>query len=458
MTTFLDSCFVKLFFLSLETPESSRIDISNHNVDDESLFQRDTREIKSGTNFKRKYKGNNIDRKQNKKRSKIKQSKSKQKKRQQRYNGGESKIKFRKHSKRLGWVKRNRDKTRAKNGNKRKKRRTKKRQNKCTERSSVNGTCLTSAVFYTNMVATVVANFVKQSKRMEKQSKTGGNKAAKKGLFKPIVDRLIQAGGENKSRMTCAGMEGTPGALQMANLTSKFEECETQINISCNPANFPQPNKSRLEDCSTATKALTTAVLACSKEKNNTEMCNCWMEAELEKTSKDVKTCSFKDEADAIAKQLKSCKTAFSVCRKYEDDAIKSMSACSKSTEKLKQTAKQLGENKAALENAQVKVGTLTSKKENKIYRQISSCSSVLKMVTQLIVMANQNPASPRVKVISMEVISVNEVKCSEDEMTQLKESKEGLKASVELVDIAYQTTVDEIKSKNIYLNKLKFQ
>ena len=282
--------------------------------------------------------------KQKQKKRNGKEKKRKLKKRKNRNKGKKKKRKL----KRRKQIKR---KTRKNNRNRRKG-----NNNNCNRQTSagVNGTCLEAVVSYMNMIATVVANFDKQEKRMDKQNKTGGSKSGKKGLFKPLVDRLIQAGGGNKSKMSCGGKEDTAGAKQLANLTSKFEECESKINESCNPSNFPKPNKTKLDSCMISTKNFSDSVKACAKKKD-AEACTCWLDPNLNSTAKDVKKCSFKKEADAVAKQLKACKKAFGVCRKYEDDTIKALSACSKSEDKLKEKAKQLAENKAEIEKAQAK-------------------------------------------------------------------------------------------------------
>jgi len=437
------------------------------------------RRKKKSNGKKRKKKNRKLKRRNQKKRNGKKRNKKKRKaktRKQKKRNGGnrkekKRKAKTRKQKKRNGRKakrkqrksrnrkrkERNREKgtgkKRKSKNRKQKRRKTIKNKRKKLSRTSclrntssgVNGTCLDSAVSYLNMLAGVVANFDKQKNRMEKQNKTGGSKSGKKGLFKPLVDRLIQAGGGNKSKMTCGGKEGTAGAKQLSNLTAKFEECESKINESCNPANFPKPNKTRLDACFKATKNFSDSVKACIKKKD-AEACTCWLDSKLNSTSKEVKTCSFKKEADLVAKQLKACKSAFSVCRKYEDDTIKSLSACSKSEDKLKEKAKQLSTNKAAVEKALAKVNKLTGASGRRT-RQASSCSDVVKSVTLLIVIVNQNPASPRVEVVSLEISSVGDVTCSDADKKSLTEKQSGLKESVEKISDAYDTMIEEIKT-----------
>merc|ERR1712179_495392 len=89
-----------------------------------------------------------------------------------------------------------------------------------------------------------------------------------------------------------------------------------------------------------------------SKEDTATDACTCWTSADLAKLGEDVKDCKIKEVGD-IAKGLKACKDAFAKCRKFEDDATSTISACSKSTDKLKQKAAQLNTNKNKMTEAQ---------------------------------------------------------------------------------------------------------
>merc|ERR1711962_1435670 len=110
----------------------------------------------------------------------------------------------------------------------------KRTRNKCTNRNATaTGKCLARAVSILNTMMGPVANFEKQKRRLLKQNKTRGSKGGKKGLFKPIIDRIVGIGDGNKSKMECAGNSTNKGALQLANLTATLEKCEENINKSC---------------------------------------------------------------------------------------------------------------------------------------------------------------------------------------------------------------------------------
>merc|ERR1712079_421692 len=79
-----------------------------------------------------------------------------------------------------------------------------------------------------------VSNFFKQKTRIGKYNDTSNNKAGKKGIFGPILNRIREAGGGNSSNLKCNGNNSSPGAKQLKNLTESLFKCEENINKSCN--------------------------------------------------------------------------------------------------------------------------------------------------------------------------------------------------------------------------------
>ena len=59
--------------------------------------------------------------------------------------------------------------------------------------------------------------------RIKSQNKTGSGKADKKGLFKPLISKLIKAGGGNASDLSCAGSKVGDGAKNIKNLTDEIK-------------------------------------------------------------------------------------------------------------------------------------------------------------------------------------------------------------------------------------------
>ena len=223
-----------------------------------------------------------------------------------------------------------------KNKNKKKNRkRNRRRKGKRGQRqtSTVSAKCFTQAVTIMKVWKDVVKNFQRQNARMKSQNSTGSKKSDKKGLFAPTAFKLIDIGGGNKSNLSCGGVYGSDGAKQLANLTKTLLDCELSVNASCNTANFPQPNTTFIEGCEKSTTTFETQAKECLNKltkSNVTDSCACWTASSLNTTLEAVRPCKASNFSKAIKAQLEKCKTAFSTCRKYEDDAVDALSACTK--------------------------------------------------------------------------------------------------------------------------------
>ena len=226
----------------------------------------------------------------------------------------------------------------------------------------------------------VVANFDKQMTRVKKQGEIAGKKKGKKGNFKHLVQKLVDVGGGNASALTCSGSADSDGAKQLKNLTDTLKMCESEVNKTCS-TNLPKPNMTLVDACNTSTKAFRKMAEDCftkSKEDTATDACTCWTSADLAKLGEDVKDCKVK-EVGAIAKGLKACKDAFAKCRKFEDDAVKTISACSKSTDKLKEKVSRLSANKNAMEEAKAKIKKTTGRRRTRA--AASTCGEFIDLV-----------------------------------------------------------------------------
>ena len=213
-----------------------------------------------------------------------------------------------------------------------KKRGEKKRKGRKDRSSStVSSNCYSKTVLMMKIWKDVVSNFKKQNARMKAQNKTGQGKSGKKGLFAPTAFKLIDIGGGNRSNLSCGGVYGSDGAKQLGNLTKTLFDCEQSVNASCNPANFPQPNSTFIEACETGTTSFETEGKACLKKLSNvTAACECFTSSSFNKSAEAVRNCDASKFSAPIKAQLNKCKAAFSKCRKFEDDAVDALSACTK--------------------------------------------------------------------------------------------------------------------------------
>merc|ERR1719195_1557565 len=302
----------------------------------------------------------------------------------------------------------------------------------------------------------VVTNFEKQKKRIDKQSEIAGKKSGKQSVFGPIALKLVDLGGGNKSALTCSGSSTSEGALQLTNLTSTLFDCEVLVNASCTTS-FPMPNMTFVDACVNATdlfKTLATECMTMSKEATATEACACWSAPEMTMASEAVKDCKI-TEVSAIAQGLKACKDAFSTCRKFEDEAVSSMAACSVSTDALKAKAAALSQSKTAMDAAASTVAGITgsSRKVRGLARgkraAAADAAAFITLVTTIVTIAIDFPSSPMIVTISADIVASSSLASTftDDEITSLTAVEDTLTAAVELVTDAFaeaQATLED--------------
>merc|ERR1712066_1188279 len=249
-------------------------------------------------------------------------------------------------------------KKKGRKGKKGKKGRKQSRNGKSQGRSSscMNETCINTAMSYMKIMKDRVSNFLRQKTRIGKFQTTAGNKAGKKGLFGPILNRIREAGGGNSSNLKCNGNSSLPGAAQLKNLTTLLAACEGNINTSC-VGSLPTINKTEHDLCETAMNAFAALTKDCQK-KTGAEACSCWTNSTLEFTVKAVKKCDVSAENKLMTAAKKKCTEAFGKCRKIEDEVSPALSACSPANTKSRATAdiKQGLKNKAAVKKATEKI------------------------------------------------------------------------------------------------------
>merc|ERR1711935_1250244 len=104
---------------------------------------------------------------------------------------------------------------------------------RASSRATVNLTCLTTAIQLLKFQKDNVNNFLARHTRQTKQNALTTKKQGKKGEFAEPAARLIQAGGGNKSNLSCGGSTESAGAKQLLNLTNMLSECPTLIKAAC---------------------------------------------------------------------------------------------------------------------------------------------------------------------------------------------------------------------------------
>ena len=113
----------------------------------------------------------------------------------------------------------------------------------------------------------------------------------KKGDFKKAAARLIQAGGGDKTNLSCSGNSTNTGSkqvysqnnfeyflksnLQLLNLTNILNSCETDLNTACQP---PSVNTSGNALCLNISKSFNETVTACMVKAitGSSDSCSCF--------------------------------------------------------------------------------------------------------------------------------------------------------------------------------------
>ena len=330
----------------------------------------------------------------------------------------------------------------AKNQNKKNKKANKDNRGRKTERGYKAGksstatclaeTCVDKAVEAMKLSKDKVNNFLVQYKRIVRKNKTGKSKSGKKGAFKSVLIRIINAGGGNGSALKCGNDANNAGAKQMANLTETLKKCSADIAEACDPKNIPQPNMTEVEPCNTAMTAFNTFTDSCVK-KTGAEACTCFEGADADQMA-SIKKCDLKSENAAVVKAITACKKAFGKCRKYEDDVSSVLSSCSKDPNALKKKLKNLSENSKASGKALAKIKSMTARRRTN--RAITDCTGFLSVTTTLITLISESPFAFTISTLATQV-SVATVTCSADQITALKAQESAMEEAVAAIDAA---------------------
>jgi len=309
------------------------------------------------------------------------------------------------------------------------------------------GECLENAVTAMNRWLRVVSNYKKQSIRIKGQKSLADKKKGKKGLFSPVLNQLISAGGGNKSALTCAGSSNSSGAAQLKNLTVTLDACMKNINTSCNMEDFPKPNATLVKKCDNSTATFEIEAEKCRKlSKNSTSAaaCTCWNG--MANVSEAVVGCSRTDEQEKIKNATKKCKEAFGKCRKFEDDAVSILKSCSESSEKLKQKAAALSKNKDALTEAKAKIAKTTGSSGRRRRAAATNCGEFIALAVRLGNAGSECPSCGSVLIIAGYITSSADPTCTDAEKTQLSTAEQAVAAAIEAVSEALETILDAIE------------
>merc|ERR1712032_351970 len=233
------------------------------------------------------------------------------------------------------------------------------RKNAKASNATVNLTCLTTAIQLLKFQKDNVNNFLSRQTRQLKQNALTTKKQGKKGEFAEPAARLIQAGGGNKSNMTCGGSTTSTGAKQLLNLTNLLDGCSAAIKKECTPPSGI--NQTFMSECYEKSKGFNTTLSGCvSTALKGSDPCSCFTDTKLVGAMTNLKPCKGKDEAKLAAKARTACLTQMRACNSYVELAGRLQYTCKYTADDLKKTLAQITANNATVAAAMAKVKALT--------------------------------------------------------------------------------------------------
>merc|ERR1712019_250988 len=132
------------------------------------------------------------------------------------------------------------------NGRPMRKGRKGRKQESRQESSSPGASCLGKAVKYMKQWKDLVTNHRKQAIRAKNHAKIGSKKTNNSDMFAPTAHRLVEAGGNNRSKLSCGGEYGNQGAKVLTNLTENIFACEATLKTACK---LPEMNETLVAAC-----------------------------------------------------------------------------------------------------------------------------------------------------------------------------------------------------------------
>jgi len=226
-------------------------------------------------------------------------------------------------------------------------------------RSTVNLTCLTKAIKLLKFQKDNVNNFLTRHTRQLKQNALSTKKQGKKGEFAEPAARLIQAGGGNKSNLTCGGSTTSAGAKQLLNLTTLLESCSADIHAACTPPSGI--NQTFMSECYDKSKGFNTTLTGCvTTALSGADPCSCFTDAKLVGAMTNLKSCKGKNESKLAAAARTKCLTQMRACNGYVEQAGRLQYTCKYTEDDLKKTLAQITANNATVAAAMDKVKALT--------------------------------------------------------------------------------------------------
>ena len=308
--------------------------------------------------------------------------------------------------------------------------------------------CVDLAVSINELMRFKATNFQKQIKRILTKRSIGAKKSSKGNVFKSALTRLIVTGG-NLSDPVCAGSTNNTGARQIANLSETLTNCETNITAHCDPKNMPSLNLTFIEACETSIEAFEAFIAKCSAL-SGAAACSCWSGDSSSAAVIDaVKKCDLGDLPKNTRYALEDCKSAFGICRKYEDDVADAVFACDQDAEILKKKLKNLSENKDAVSQVQTKISSLiNSTRRQKREDNASTTAGFISLCVKVTTLISETPSSYLIAIYSASIVASSVTSFSDSDLSSLSTISAQMEVAVTVLDKEISTATSTIQGE----------
>ena len=308
--------------------------------------------------------------------------------------------------------------------------------------------CVDLAVSINELMRFKATNFQKQVKRILTKRSIGEKKSSKSNVFKSALTRLVVTGG-NLSDPVCAGSTNNTGARQIANLSETLTNCETNITAHCDPKNMPSLNLTFIEACETSIEAFEAFIAKCSAL-SGAAACSCWSGDSSSAAVIDaVKKCDLGDLPKNTRYALEDCKSAFGICRKYEDDVAEAVFACDQDAEILKKKLKNLSENKDAVSQVQTKISSLiNSTRRQKREDNASTTAGFISLCVKVTTLIAETPSSYLIAIYSASILASSVTSFSDSDLSSLSTISAQMEVAVTVLDKEISTATSTIQGK----------
>ena len=330
------------------------------------------REKKSEKQNIKTSKKNRKSEKKNKKASKKdskKDRKSEKKNKKASKKDRKSERKNKKASKKVKKSERKNKKRKSKQNKKKNSRKSKSQEKNREGRSTVNGTCISTAVnaLY-NGYSKKATNFDRQLKRLEVRLPKIANKLAKASEYNETLDDLVALG-------SCPAGNAT----ELDALIATLSECQINIETACAE---PEYNQTQIDECKPIVEGFVSEVEKCfDLNSDPAAACECWESDALAELEEGLKGCVIKESEKNVTDAFKACKGAVSSCNKAEAEAIPVLVACSKTSADLVAEAETVANNIAALEGAKAAVEAAAASRSGRHRAVATNCTEFIALV-----------------------------------------------------------------------------